>query len=448
MRIITELITTIRARYGITPEILSELKPGDGYFPPLFEKEELSRIDIHEPSSSSTPPRIIAFGDIHGDLQSLVGILYAAELIDVSGNWIEERSTYVVQTGDLFDNYRPEIKNSCLKDPENLLDEFIILNYLTHLHRQAQQMKAKSRIVLCIGNHEFINLTGDRKRMTEYVIPKSPLTIDERIELFKPGGIFATKLSSIFRVIVKIGNYLFMHGGMYEGNITSLNDILTYNNNLNEWLNKRTTTLSTNIYSGEDKTYSSITWYRKMTDTNEAGYISFLQRLDAEHELKVIVGHTITNKEVDVPPIVIRASGRIILLDTAMSRCWNNKNRQSCDLSNNRYNISFIVIEEDMITPNNKRTLIDRISSAVAHSHSGKKSSSSSSSSSSPKRKTSQPKRRGNSPPKQKTVSSKRRGDSVADSSSSSSSSSPTHSKNGGKIRSRNNRIRKYIIQK
>jgi hypothetical protein len=445
MHIITELITTIRARYGITPEILSNLKPDDDdYFPQLFEKDELSKIDIHEPSAP--PPRIIAFGDIHGDLQSLVGILYAAELIDVNGDWIEERPTYVVQTGDLFDNYRPEIKNSCLKEPENLLDEFIILNYLTHLHRQAQQKKAKSCIVLCIGNHELINLTGDRKRMMEYVIPNSPLTIDERIGLFTPGGVFATKLSSIFRVIVKIGNNLFMHGGIYEGNITSLNDIRIYNNNLNEWLNNQTSTLSTNIYSG-DKTYSSITWYRKMTDTNEAGYIRFLQGLDAEHELKVIVGHTITNKDDDAPSIVIRASGRIILLDTAMSRCWNNKNRKPCDFSNNLYNISFIVIEEDTITPKNKRTLIDRISSVIVHPHSGEKSSSSSSSSSSsPKRKTASSKRRGsNSSPNRKTVSSKRRGDSVADLSSS--SSSPTHSKKGGRIRSRNNRKRN-IIQK
>jgi len=435
MHIITELITTIRARYGITLEILKNLQPDDDFFLPLFEKDELSRIDIHEPNAS--PPRIIAFGDIHGDLQSLVGILYAAELIDVSGNWIEQRPTYVVQTGDLFDNYRPEIKNSCLKDPENLLDEFIILNYLTHLNRQAQQMKEKSRIVLCIGNHEFINLTGDRKRMMEYVIPKSPLTIDERIELFKPGGVFATKLSSIFRVIVKIGNYLFMHGGIYEGNITLLNDILTYNNHLNEWLNNQTSTLSTNIYSGEDKTYSSITWYRKMTDTNEAGYISFLHRLDSEHELKVIVGHTITNKEVDVPPIIIRASGRIILLDTAMSRCWNNKNRKPCDFSNNLYNISFIVVDEDTITPKNKQALIDRVFSP----HSSEKSSSSSSSS--PKRKTASSKRRSNSPPKRKTASSKRRGDAVS-SLVPDSSSSPTQSKNGGKIRSRTNRIRKY----
>jgi hypothetical protein len=354
---ITEIITKIRERYTITLEILRTLELGDNYFLPIFEKEELSKIDIHEPSD--TPPRIIAFGDIHGDLQALVGILYASGLINDNGDWIEERSTYVVQTGDLFDNYRPEIKNSCLKDPENLFDEFIILNYLTHLHGQAQQMAAKSSIVLCIGNHEFINITGDIDRMTKYVIPDSPLSIAARKALFETGGIFATKLSSIFRVIAKIGNNLFMHGGIHERTITSFDDIRTYNINLNEWLNDKSKPLSPNIYSG-DTSYLSITWYREMIDINEDSYIRFLNSLG--EEIKVIVGHTLTSKG-DDSTILIRARGRIILLDTAMSRCWNNKNRKSCDLSNNLYNISFIVIEDDTVTPKNKRALIERVAS-------------------------------------------------------------------------------------
>jgi hypothetical protein len=355
--IITEIITKIREKYTITPEILSHLELGDNFFLPIFEKEDLLKIDIHEPSG--IPPRIIAFGDIHGDLQALIGILYAAGLIDNNGDWIEERPTYVVQTGDLFDNYRPEIKNSCLKDPENLFDEFIILNYLTHLHRQAQQMESKSCIVLCIGNHELINITGDISRMSKYVIPDSPLSIAARKTLFETGGIFATKLSSIFRVIAKIGNNLFMHGGIHERTITSFDDIRTYNINLNEWLNKQTSTLSSNIYSG-DTSYLSITWYREMIDRNEDSYIRFLNSLG--EEIKVIVGHTITSSG-DDPSILTRARGRIILLDTAMSRCWNNKNRKPCDLSNNLYNISFIVIEDDTVTPKNKRALIERVSS-------------------------------------------------------------------------------------
>lgn len=82
--IITDIIRNVRQKYGVTLDILNTLKTDDDYFSPLFEKEELSKIDIHEPSVP--PPRIIAFGDIHGDLQALVGILYGAELIDMNGD--------------------------------------------------------------------------------------------------------------------------------------------------------------------------------------------------------------------------------------------------------------------------------------------------------------------------------------------------------------------------
>jgi hypothetical protein len=157
---ITEIINNVRKTYGITLNDLKKLNPDDDFFPPLFEKEELSKIDIHEPSS--TPPRIIAFGDIHGDLQALVGILYAAELINVNGDWIETQPIYVVQTGDLFDNYREGTEHSCLNNTENVFDEFIILNYLTHLHGQAQKLNANSRIILCIGNHELMNVFGEK----------------------------------------------------------------------------------------------------------------------------------------------------------------------------------------------------------------------------------------------------------------------------------------------
>jgi hypothetical protein len=349
---ITDIINNVRKTYGITLEILNTLKSDNDYFPPIFEKDELLKIDIHEPNTSR--PRIIAFGDIHGDLQALVGILYAAELIDINGDWIEKRSTYLVQTGDIFDNYRPDIEESCLKEPENEFDEFIILNYLTHLHRQAKTKNAESCVVLCIGNHELMNVFG---HMNSYVMPGTSLTTTYRTNLFTPGGVFATKLSCIFRVIAKIGNNLFMHGGIHETNIRSLNDIITYNNDLNKWLNNQTRTLSPKIYDGQ---YLSITWYRKMTNTNEAEYISFLQRLDTKHELKVIVGHMITSAAAAVPSILIRASGQIILLDTAMSRCWSNKLGKPCDLSNTNYNISFIVIENDTITPKHREALVKK----------------------------------------------------------------------------------------
>jgi hypothetical protein len=193
--------------------------------------------------------------------------------------------------------------------------------------------------------------------MNQYVNPNSSLTIDDRKDLFKRGGALAIKMSSIFRVIVKIGNYLFMHGGIHKGNIESLNDITIYNINLNTWLNENINlSLSRKIY---DNQYSSITWYRGMIHEDESNYITFLDKLDTTHKLKVIVGHTITQPNAVVPQIITRASGRIILFDTAMSRAFvNNVKDRLCDLSNNQYNISFIIIVNDNIIYRNKQESI------------------------------------------------------------------------------------------
>jgi hypothetical protein len=63
-----------------------------------------------------------------------------------------------------------------------------------------------------------------------------------------------------------------------------------------------------------------------------------------------------------------------------MSRCWTDKNRKPCDLSNELYNISFIVIENDTIISKHKEALLvkevtdkkllnDKLKSAVSTEH-------------------------------------------------------------------------------
>ena len=346
IKTITDLTTKIRKMYRITPEILRKLTATDDFFPPLFTPDELDTTDIHK---SNDPPRIIAFGDIHGDLQALVGILYSAELIGDDGQWKEERSTYVVQTGDLFDNYRSGVDKSCLKQKENIFDEFVILNFLTHLHKQAQKMPTKSHIVLCIGNHELMNVDGDMR----YVHPDMYKTFGEteRITLFENGSIFTKKMSVIFRVIVKIGDYLFMHGGIHSGNMARLTDIVMYNNGLYGWLYNKLDSvnpLHNNIYS-TDGYDSSITWYRGLLDNDETEYVKYLDQLDTQHKLKVIVGHTNTGyPNTTLPQIYKRYNDRVILLDTAMSRAFRNDNDKLCDLSN--YYIDYIVIDDGIVT--------------------------------------------------------------------------------------------------
>ena len=47
-------------------------------------------------------PRLVAFGDVHGDESSTIGILTAAGVIDAQQNWAAG-STWVVQVGDQLD---------------------------------------------------------------------------------------------------------------------------------------------------------------------------------------------------------------------------------------------------------------------------------------------------------------------------------------------------------
>jgi hypothetical protein len=56
-------------------------------------------------------PRIIAIGDVHGDLASLVGCLRIARLIDGSENW-SGGVTHLVQLGDVVD--RGEGERECI----------------------------------------------------------------------------------------------------------------------------------------------------------------------------------------------------------------------------------------------------------------------------------------------------------------------------------------------
>jgi hypothetical protein len=135
------------------------------------------------------PERVVAIGDIHGDLEALFSILLKSGIIDIGGKWIAA-NTFLVQTGDLFDKGRlkPALQSVGVAParpgvvPYNVIDkngivqtitsgknnfefgevgdELIILKFLCDLHQQATHPDkpfGNSRVLLCTGNHEFMN---------------------------------------------------------------------------------------------------------------------------------------------------------------------------------------------------------------------------------------------------------------------------------------------------
>ena len=94
-------------------------------------------------------PRIVAVGDVHGDLQSFEMILQAAQILDKNGNWAGGNSI-LVQTGDALDRGFQGRQ---------------VLDLLIKLEAQASGKKGKVHSLL--GNHEVMNMMSDLRYVTE-----------------------------------------------------------------------------------------------------------------------------------------------------------------------------------------------------------------------------------------------------------------------------------------
>ena len=314
------------------------------------------------------PKRVVAIGDIHGDFEALINILYDSAIIDKNGNWIA-RDTFLVQTGDLFDKYR-NIRlrqNVILKDgsvydisknpvnykPEfgNPDDELVILGYLTDLHGQAIYGDfGNSRVILCLGNHEYLNtkIRGSEQYMSQYM----NLSIEQfyggpelptRDRILKPSkGDLAVRFACIFKVCVVIGNFIFLHGGINNfnfSNIKKIEDIEHINNNLYDYF-----LIGKPLPEEITDTEYGLLWNREFSA--EEGierkscnkFYSLINRI-GEKDLNMVIGHTpqlenassyVAQYDPDVVkmyPYITRINSacgeKIYRIDTMMSRAFN-----------------------------------------------------------------------------------------------------------------------------
>ncbi len=89
------------------------------------------------------PARIVAVGDLHGDHDAWLAVARAAGLIDGKGRWAGGKTLFV-QLGDVSD-----------RGPDSLK----IIRDLMRLQREAS--RRGGRVVVLVGNHEVMNMTGD-----------------------------------------------------------------------------------------------------------------------------------------------------------------------------------------------------------------------------------------------------------------------------------------------
>ncbi|MBC8328947.1 MAG: metallophosphoesterase [Planctomycetes bacterium] len=232
---------------------------------------------------AAAPPRIVAFGDVHGDLDATLRALRLAGAVDPDGQWCGGRLV-VVQTGDQLDRGD---------------DEAEILLLFERLAEQAAAAGGAFHSLL--GNHELMNVAGDFR----YVTPGGFADFEGRVDFdpedpelarlepaqraraaaLRPGGHYARLLATHDVILVLEGN-VFVHGGVLPAHLEY--GVERINRETRAWL--RGEAGRPEIYAAPD----SPIWARSYSlDPGPEAAVTARAVLDALRAERMIVGHTI-----------------------------------------------------------------------------------------------------------------------------------------------------------
>lgn len=149
---------------------------------------------LPRPVASGPAGRIVAVGDLHGDVDASLSVLRLAGLVDDQGHWAGGTTT-LVQTGDTTDR-GPSSRG--------------VLELMIRLEQEAPA--AGGRVLALLGNHEAMNLTGDWR----YVSPQDLADFggeEARREALSPSADLGRWLRAR-DTAVQLDDVVFVHGGL------------------------------------------------------------------------------------------------------------------------------------------------------------------------------------------------------------------------------------------
>jgi hypothetical protein len=256
-----------------------------------------------ESLSFPAPKRLVAFGDVHGDLDATKRALKLAGAIDDAGAWAGG-DLFVVQTGDGIDRGDQD---------REVLDLF---------DRLRDEAKAKGGTFLVLnGNHEIMNAQLDFR----YVTPESAHSFDEfgkaqrpevppvgdaergRANAFFPAGPYAKRLSE-HPIVAIVGASVFVHGGLIQKHLDY--GLVRMDGEVRAWL--RGERALPKIAVAEDGPVWSRAYSAAPSTTECAELDKVLERLGAK---RMVMGHT--PQKPDISPACSEKAWRI---DTGMSK--------------------------------------------------------------------------------------------------------------------------------
>jgi hypothetical protein len=246
------------------------------------------------PRSHNPPaPRIVAFGDVHGDLERTRAALRLAGAIDESDRWVGG-ALVVVQTGDQLD--RGDDERAILELFARLVDEARFAGGAFHPlngNHELMNVHLDLRYVTPGGFRDFegaveLPPTGDA-RMDSLVSDSLRAAFGDgylaRLEAFRPGGPYA-RLLARRNTIVMVGENVFVHGGVLPEH--AAHGIDRINEEIRAWL--RGEAPAPEWSRGTD----SPIWTRLYSrDPDEAACEVLEETLEILGARRIFVGHTV-----------------------------------------------------------------------------------------------------------------------------------------------------------
>jgi len=286
-----------------------------------------------------TASRVVAVGDVHGGYDNLVAVLQMVGLVDEEARWVGGKA-HLVQTGDLLD-----------RGPQ----ERQVLDLVMRLEKEAK--KAGGRVHALLGNHEVMNMLGDRRyvapqgyaafvdpsserhrrRLFDHLVDEArdgarsrdeefdedayrakldkevPLGLVERVRAFSDDGNYGRWLRER-NVVARINGVAFLHGGLTlpvaELGCEEINK--TVRKQITRELEKTRENVLATLAAGPEGPL----WYRGLAREDEVAFAPTLVKILAAMDIQtIVVGHTVT---VD-GRIHTRFGGRVIMIDVGMS---------------------------------------------------------------------------------------------------------------------------------
>jgi hypothetical protein len=253
-------------------------------------------------------PRIVAFGDVHGDLAATRRALELAGAIDAQARWIGG-NLVVVQTGDQLDRGD---------------DERDILHLFERLAGEARQAGGAFHVLN--GNHELMNADLDLRYVTpggfrafegavREIDPNDPLLAEfppeqhARVAAFRPGGPYARMLARRNTILI-VGETVFVHGGVLPHHVEYGIDRI--NAEVRAWL--RGEAERPEISIGSDSPIWTRIYSMNVDDAACTTAATVLGQLGAR---RMVVGHTVHRTG-----ITSYCDGRIWAIDVGLAEYY------------------------------------------------------------------------------------------------------------------------------